>query len=507
MVHAKNLITNELPVQKIKLNLVTFLKKQTSSIERSRLNYAFLFILLAAFLVRIININYNTAFNDEGIYIVIGRLGLFNNDWYSYGARQWMAGSPFIYPTLAAISYELAGLYGARLLNIIFGILFIEEVYRFTRLLNLFDKKTNRIAGVLAAFFAAFSGIGIYVSMLATYDMPSFLFMIFGINSFLKAKDFDNGKYYFLSALSLFLAFMTKIITAVFFPALFVLAFLILKTRSAKQRGFAIKYFFIPFFLMMSLYMLMDFKNLFTFYSTHKDNGKAQEFSDLIKIVLWHTNFLIITTLLSISTFIRNKKQKILGILLGLALIIPTFHIALNRTQTFNKHLYLSVAFLSVISGYGFAKLIQSKYVSTKLFSRATLVVIALLFFVNSQSNAKILQNEWVNTTNLQKYLNKTVGLNDKVLTENGGAVILSLYDKTFPPKNIATFDWINYANLEDDNGYYQAINDVYFDYIELDHEFSEKDELRENLKEKMKGNYSLVYQYKNFEVYKSKYK
>jgi hypothetical protein len=44
-------------------------------------------LLLASFIIRILNLNYNTAFNDEAIYIVIGRMGLFASDWWSYGAN------------------------------------------------------------------------------------------------------------------------------------------------------------------------------------------------------------------------------------------------------------------------------------------------------------------------------------------------------------------------------------------------------------------------------------
>ncbi|MCL5432698.1 MAG: hypothetical protein M1524_01095 [Patescibacteria group bacterium] len=75
--------------------LQKLLKKKLISWSKGNSHTAFLLLILTfAFVVRIININYNTAFNDEAIYVVIGRMGLFTNDWWSYGAKLWMAGVP-----------------------------------------------------------------------------------------------------------------------------------------------------------------------------------------------------------------------------------------------------------------------------------------------------------------------------------------------------------------------------------------------------------------------------
>src|SRR4030043_1808519 len=183
-------------------------------IKLKPLDYLFLLVLVSSFIVRVINLNYNSAFNDEGVYIVVGKMELFTGDWWSYGANLWMAGLPYIYPPLTALAYQIGGLMGSRFLNVIFGVLLIEEVYRFTRLINLFDEKVNQLAGLIAAFLVGFSAIGFYVSELATYDILSFFLLLFAINSFLKAKRYENGKYYFLTAITLLIAFLTKIIMA-----------------------------------------------------------------------------------------------------------------------------------------------------------------------------------------------------------------------------------------------------------------------------------------------------
>ena len=71
---------------------------------------AFGLLFLASFLVRTINLSYNIPFYDEAVYVVIGRLGLYQHDWWSYNAASWVAGSSFLYPSLAALSYNLRGI-------------------------------------------------------------------------------------------------------------------------------------------------------------------------------------------------------------------------------------------------------------------------------------------------------------------------------------------------------------------------------------------------------------
>lgn len=470
--------------------------------KSNKLDFIFYIILIFSLLVRVINLNYNSAFNDEGIYIVIGKMGLFVGDWWSYGANLWMAGLPYIYPSLTALAYQIGGLIGSRVLNVFFGVLLIEEVYRFTRILALYDGQTNRVAAIISAFFAAFSGIGLYVSELATYDVLSFFLMLLSINSFLKAANFDNGKYYFLCAVALLSAFFTKIIIAVFYPALFIAALYILKNRPRLHLRLAIIYLFTPFFIGMLLYSSLNLGNLLTYVVTHKEMGKADSIVDIFAEISHITGFVAACSLPAIPIFIRTKKTAILLSLALFSMIIPFFHLTLNREQTLNKHLYLTLIFLSTIAGYGAAYLILSKKRVVKSISLGALVIVSIFYFVSSQKLLHELQNEWVNTNDLQLFLKANVHEGNKILTENGGAVILALYDITFPPKNIVTFDWIDYSNLTGNAGYLQAIEDRYFDFIELDNQFAGGDVLRASILTQMGEDYNIIYNSGSFQVY-----
>jgi|WetSurMetagenome_2_1015567.scaffolds.fasta_scaffold00374_28 4-amino-4-deoxy-L-arabinose transferase-like glycosyltransferase len=462
-------------------------------------------VIFLAFIVRIYNLNYNSAFNDEGIYIVIGKLGLFQGDWYSYGANAWMAGSPYIYPVISALAYEIGGLTGSRFLNVILGIFLIEEVYRFCRLLNLFDEKTNKIAGIIAVFISGFCAIGIYVSRLATLDVLSFFLLIFALNCFLKSADFEDGKYYFLSAISLVIAFMTKIIIAVYLPALFLLSVFIIRRRPPVHKRLSLIYLYLVFAIAIAIYFLFNFNDLMAYLLTHKDMGKAENIWQLFGLINQVAGYGLLAAIPASTIMLIRKKYKIVLILALFAAIVPIFHLAINRSQTFNKHLYLTVIFSSVIVGYGLSLLILNgnKFIR---YTTITLSLVVSLFFLNdSRALSYSLQTEWKDTTRLNQYLKQTIKSGDKILTENGGAVILALHDIIFAPKNITTFDWIDYSKLTGDRGYAQAVDDLYFDYIELDGQAAARGYLETLIRDHMESNYALVYRQDNFEIYKLK--
>ena len=96
----------------------------------------FFLIILASFAVRVYNLNYNSPFNDEAVYIVVGKLQIFQKDFWSYNANAWMGGNSFFYPTASALAYVSGGIVGSRLLNVLFGVLAVMEVVLILALLR-----------------------------------------------------------------------------------------------------------------------------------------------------------------------------------------------------------------------------------------------------------------------------------------------------------------------------------------------------------------------------------
>lgn len=480
-------------------------------------NTPYYFLLLIFAFMAIFNINYNSAFNDEAIYIVIGRMGLFGSDWWSYGASQWMAGLPYIYPVLTSLVYQTGGLIASRLLNVVFAILMVEEVFRFSNLLKLSDKKTVFISSLTAAFLVGFSSIGMFVGRLATYDMPSFLLLLFSINSFLKAGKHKNGKYYFLSFLTLYLSFLTKITTAFFFPPLLIFSLFIIKRRSKLHKKLAKYYFFIPFAAGIVLYTIFYSQNLLSYMASQRALGLTQDYSEIFGVIQKTSGFIILLAIPSAILIMRHKKYLKLFTLLTLAGVIPLSHLILKRLHTLDKHLLLTNIFLSVIVGYAityfvvkykrkfdkFLKKFKLKNNAITALHYLVILVPAFFYIKFSYDQLNQLEHQWKDSTNVEQFLMQNVSQDDKILTQSGSAIVLALYDILPLPKNAVTLDWIDYSGLTNERAYIQALEDKYFDYIELNSEESLNDNLLTEIRQRLDGNYSLVYNKNGFEVFK----
>ncbi len=144
--------------------------------EGSIFSYTLLVLLAFSFLVRAQNLNYNSAFIDEATSIIVGRLGIFQGDWWSYNAFNWMSGNPVMNPALSGITYVFGGLMASRLLSVFFGVLTVEVIVMFTILLSGPNKTESYFAGLIAGIIVAFSPIAINISRMTTYDMNSYYF-------------------------------------------------------------------------------------------------------------------------------------------------------------------------------------------------------------------------------------------------------------------------------------------------------------------------------------------
>jgi len=462
-------------------------------------NSLFYLTLFLIFLSYIINLNYNTPFNDEAIYIVIGRLGLFAGDWFTYGAGFWMAGFPFFYPSFTALAYQIGGIIGSRFLNVVFGIMAIEEIYRFTRQLRLFDPDTNQLAGIIAATVLGFSAAGTFVPRLATYDMPCFFLLLLSANCFLKAGNYRNGKYYFLSAAALFASFLIKIVAAVYYPPLLLLSLFILRSRDPVHRSLYLKYFIIPLAMGLALYALLYSAFLTVFTQTHINEGVSGTARDILTII-WNNTFpAIILSLITAPVLLLTQKARPFFLLFLLALVIPVFHLVLNRVPTLDKHLYLSVAFLSVGIGYSLAWLARN--LLPKPIAVLVLPLLIFIYFLSSRPAVSAFEHNWPNTSRLTEYLHGKVNPADRILTETGSAVVLALYDRIYPPTHTVTFDWIDYSGMQGVPGYAKAVQDKYFDYIELDNLHTDS-AISTAIHFNMIANYSLIYSLDGFDIY-----
>lgn len=454
--------------------------------------------LLFAVLLRFYGLAYNTAFNDEAIYIVIGKLGLFEWDWWSYNAQSWMAGLPYVYPPLAALAAETYGIVGARLLSVFVSLFIVEEIYRLAVSVTIFDRRYAKLAGMVAAFIAAFSGVGLYISRLATYDALAILFLLFSVNLLLHAPARTDGRDYFLAALSFFFAISTKIIIGAYLPLLLLLS--LRNTGDPHTRSLWIRYFILPFGLLMVFFMLINLKGFFQ-YAQSQVEREHYGFPVIFGALWSYIHFTLLLAVPAVLAAFLWGKRKATTLLLLSALILPAVHILTHRHATLDKHSFFFVIFISILLGHGIAALLHTRYVQ---WIGLPVFVLGAVFYGYGEVRAlRILEQEWENTQHMVLFLRDQVQADDRVLFEEGASGILGLYDIT-PPHNVTTFDWFEYRHRTGDLAYVKAVEDKYFQFIELSGKNYYHPRLAEKIRSKLPSRYILVYNHFPFEIYEA---
>ncbi|HUW22092.1 MAG TPA: glycosyltransferase family 39 protein [Candidatus Bathyarchaeia archaeon] len=465
-------------------------------------------VFAAALLLRISNLNYNVPFTDEAIYVVVGKMGLFDSDWWSYGAKTWMAGSPYVYPVMTAIAYSFGGIVGSRFLNVIFGLLTIAAIFWLACLLSKRSSDQQLLAGLIAAAILAFAPVSLYLSRLATYDMPSFCFFFFGLAFLLSAEDKKEkpAKAYFLASILLFLAFMTKMVIAIYLPFVFLYSLFKAKKSGGDLFNLWRKYFFLPLVILFGWYGLTNLAAQVS-YSGSQISRERMAFSRIL-FEFWQNSGSIWFWWLVGSIGLLWKKQSRQWLVLTAAgLLVFLFHLVTRRLSTLDKHTFIGVAFLSLVAGLGIGELIwQIKPKVIKAFFAASLAVFLIAFVSFSYQAADRYNYLWLDSSLILNYLTSVVKSGDKLLIEIGPPVILATYDYNNPVNN-TTFDWFEYQGESGDQAYAQAAADGYFDYIQLTSNRKIENGIFERVHrqiwENLGDNYRLVYADGDFYLYR----
>jgi len=469
-------------------------------------------ILFIAFVLRFYHLNYNSPFSDEATYIVIGRLGIFQGDWWTYNASAWLAGFPYIYPPMTAIASMTGGILGSRFLNVILGVLTVEAIFLLTKEVSGLKNYYGYIAGFIAASLVAGSTIALYVSRLATYDAPSYYFFLLSLIPLLQAEQprRNSGRLYFYASIILLLSCLTKIIIFVYLPFIIVYSFYKARKRGKEQLHFWKIYFLFPMLLILTIYFLGNFTMLKTYAAENilRDKTPIPVFFQ----TMWEDSKFIwpFWMIGSIGLFIK-RKFVLWGILTYCAFLIMFPHLITQRALwTFEKQVTVTVCFLSIIAGIGIAELTQ--YIkNTSELSLLLLVLSGGIFFYISLSFQDFYRFNvlWNNSTAALSYLSKNVYSGEKILAESGGTAILATYDKNFPT-NTTTFDWFVYRKQTGEKAYLNAVKDGYFDIIELEGTDQQDNAIFSKLHNKvyayLTGDYKKVYSRNGFVIYKRAY-
>ena len=174
-------------------------------------------IVALAWYLRARNPHFASAYMDETIYVLFGRMFLtrhfeapLNNPLNS--SFGW-----YLWPILAAWADRIRGLVGVRELGAAMGALTVWAVYGFSK------RVFSRAVGLAAALVFALLGPAVIASRIATRDVGSIFFLAVGLWLFARAWQEQDWPTWLAASLSLFAAFLCKFLIAIYFPFLVIL--------------------------------------------------------------------------------------------------------------------------------------------------------------------------------------------------------------------------------------------------------------------------------------------
>jgi 4-amino-4-deoxy-L-arabinose transferase-like glycosyltransferase len=420
----------------------------------------------------------NTAFEDEALYVYAGQQiwqhwlhGLPMLDNYSY----YFSGNPYVYPILGGALDMVGGLELARALSLVCMLLVTACGYYVTK--QLFDQKS----AVFAALFLVCQGPVLFLSRLATYDPLCICLLALGTALAVNASLAQRPWRALGIGPLLVLAFFAKYAALLFIPpVLAILAFSTLLRRgwiSMLVRG------------TLGVLSLAVVGTLAAMVVNHVDPSMfhALNASTTNRIVNVEYSRLAlaghvvqmagVSYAVGLAGLALTRKKHLLIALLffGSALLVPAYHLYKAELISLDKHLGFSLFFVMPVAGYALASLSGFR----RMFSPGRYwlagVAICLMLFLVGTGTARSMYSGWPSTADLTYVFQTQVRpAGGRYLAEQFEVLRYNLEDETY------TWQWTGpyFFEYTDKQGHYyvgneayvKAINDGYFDLIELNY-------------------------------------
>jgi dolichyl-phosphate-mannose-protein mannosyltransferase len=414
-------------------------------------------IIAIAWYLRARDPHYSSAYMDESIYILYGRMFLSRHFQppidhpldYSFG---W-----YLWPMLAAWADRIHGLVGVRELAAAMGAGIVWALYGFAR--RIFSPAV----GLASALVFAFLGPAILVSRVATRDIGSLFFFVIGLWLFVRAWQKDTWPAWLCAALSFFAAFLCKYLIAIYFPFLAVLIF-----RKSRR---AILGFILPLAALCAFYAGFYFNSLAALLRYGRSYGslKAPAPEALHIYFGGRLDFWILVALALVAFLsIRKVGPWTLALLWCGALITPVFQLISRADYDYWKHVNYSLIFLAPLAMQGLLYLLQ--HLGSRPYRFAAPVAVCCLsvglgFLGNFWNIDRLVF--WPDTEPIAAYFQGQLANSDRILIDD--TVLRCTFSPPLPQWQITDPFYFRYDSKTGGPAYAEAVTNGLFDYIVLD--------------------------------------
>lgn len=456
-------------------------------------------VLFFAFILRIVNLNYNSAFVDEAQYIVLGQKVL-SGIWQDAYPFSWIGGLPLFYPPLVALFYSYGGLLGARMLNVYLGTFSVYLIYSWTIRLKL-SQIHNKKIGLLAALFLSLLSIPLYLSRNGTYDMLSFTFFLVGLVFFqaaltLKSPARDQVENrLFLSSLAFFVSFLAKYFTITFFPYLVITGILYLLPRGKPLLFKFAKFFIAPLVICSVVYIGLYFSALVDFWQSQVDRSSVNQLEIFKDFMTYALPVLILA--LGGLLFIRKRITRLHISMFSGGFFVLLIHLVTGNKSSLDQQLFLSLALWIPFAAYFLGKVLfwDKRYGMT--------IVSAIFVTIGFWSYNQLTHFEtgWNNTNNVMNFIKSESQPDHLILSSEDDITVLALptvdYNQIYGPF------YMEYQGLKGIDAYKKAVLDGYFDIILVNLE--REDDMTEGLTGSLLNHYQETFKEVPFVVYQKR--
>lgn len=417
-----------------------------------------LVILVAAFTIRAINLDFNTAFEGESFMILMGRSVLSGaSDVASYmrSAFGW-----YLWPTATAIADRLGGLTAVRLLAASLGTAAVAGSFMFTR--RLFDERTGVVA---ALFFAAFTP-AILASRIATPDAAGMALLAFALAAYARAWQTGGWGAWIGAALLAIVCVLVKHSLAAIVPPLCLLAPFL-----NRRRGWVFS-LAVPLVLGCYAFWYVDVLREMLTTVANSASLRSRD-ADLVTLYVRNSLDVWVIAALSLVALVRGDREAriIVGILLVLALTLAI----VPASRTFDRHAWTHTVYpvllLLPAAAAGALGLADRLVKQDRVLASALMTITAgSLILISGHGLTPVrggLPVVWPNTAVVEDFLRTRVQYGQRILIDDA-ALRYPLSDLT-PQDHIADEHALNFGGATAPESFARAINVGHFDYVVLD--------------------------------------
>lgn len=419
---------------------------------------ALLVILAAAWYLRAMNASYCSAYMDESVYVLYGRMFLARH--FEAPIDQplrWSFGW-YLWPIMAATADRLGGIIAVRELAALLGTATVGAVYGFTR--RLFSP----VVGLASAAAFAILAPAIYNSRIATRDSGSLFFFAFGLWAYACAFQENKKRDWLLASASFFAAFLCKYVVALFFP------FLVLLALRKKLRPLLC--LALPLTFLCAAYAVFYWHDLAALLSYGAGyNALRSHGPQFWDIYVWRrVDFWIIAALSPLAFFGKTLRRILLLLWLGAALFLA-FQWKTRADYDYWKHVAYPLLFLVPLAMEGLlaaaGKFYRRDLVKQVMVSAFFVVALCgVLGWVGKSSKMEEFVF-WPNVEPALAYMEGRLGSSDRVLVDD--TVFRYYFHPQLRQRQVTDPFYFWYQGQMGEAAYATAIRDGVFRYVLLD--------------------------------------